>query len=210
MIDFLLDPYRDASALAIILEAIAFVFGIASVWYARQAHILVYPTGLVATAITVVLLYRAGYLGDMTMNVYYSLMSMYGWWNWTRRHGEQGELLLISVTSQRDKVIAAILFALTLLVTWMVYRLFGRSIGWANWIDIFTSGLFFTAMWLMAHKKLENWTLWIIADVMTVPLYAWRGLGMLSLQYLVFTVLAVMGFFHWRRIMHNNAAMRAA
>ena len=209
MLEFLLEPYRQAHALAITLEAIAFVFGIASVWYARQENILVYPTGLIATSITVLLLYRAGYLGDMTMNVYYSVMSVYGWWNWSRRHGQHRELLLISSTNRRDRSIALLLFALTLLVTWLVYRLFGRNIEWSNWIDIFTSGLFFTAMWFMANKKLESWTLWIIADVITVPLYAYRGLGMLSLQYLIFTVLAVMGYRHWRQLMRRDEAARA-
>jgi len=205
MLDFFLDPYRDASTLAIALEAIAFVFGIASVWYARQENILVYPSGLVATSITVVLLYRAGYLGDMTMNVYYSVMSLYGWWNWSRRHDQERETLLITVTDRRDKTMAALLFVATLMVTWLVYRLFGRDIDWSNWIDIFTSGLFFTAMWFMANKKLESWTLWIIADLITVPLYAWRGLGMLSLQFLIFTVIAVMGHQHWQQIMREQA-----
>ncbi len=206
MLEFFLDPYRDASLLAIALEAVAFVFGIASVWYAKQENILVYPTGLIATAITVVLLYRAGYLGDMTMNVYYSAMSVYGWWNWTRRHGHQRQSLHITTTNGKDKTVAALLFVLTLMVTWLVYQLFGRTLDWSNWIDVFTSGLFFTAMWLMANKKLENWTLWIIADVITVPLYAYRGLGMLSLQFLIFTVLAVMGYRRWRQLMRASEA----
>jgi len=206
MLEFFLDPYSDASTLAIVLEALAFVFGIASVWYAKQENILVYPTGLIATSITVVLLYRAGYLGDMTMNVYYSVMSVYGWWNWTRRHGEQRQRLHITTTNSKDKAVAALLFVLTLIVTWLVYQLFGRTLAWSNWIDVFTSGLFFTAMWLMANKKLENWTLWIISDVITVPLYAYRGLGMLSLQFLIFTVLAVMGYRHWRQLMRAGKA----
>ena len=206
MLEFFLEPYRDASTLAIVLEALAFVFGIASVWYAKQENILVYPTGLIATSITVVLLYRAGYLGDMTMNVYYSAMSVYGWWNWTRRHGQQRQRLHITRTNANEKAVAALLFVLTLVVTWLVYQLFGRTLAWSNWIDVFTSGLFFTAMWFMANKKLESWTLWIIADVITVPLYAYRGLGMLSLQFLIFTVLAVMGYRHWRQLMRASEA----
>jgi len=207
MLEYFLDPYRDASTLAIVLEALAFVFGIASVWYAKQENILVYPTGLIATSITVVLLYRAGYLGDMTMNVYYSVMSVYGWWNWTRRHGQQHQRLHITTTNAEDKAVAALLFVLTLVVTWLVYQLFGRTLAWSNWIDVFTSGLFFTAMWFMANKKLESWTLWIIADVITVPLYAYRGLGMLSLQFLIFTVLAVMGYRYWRQLMRASEAV---
>ena len=70
---------------------------------------------------------------------------------------------------------------------------------WFSYVDMVTSGIFFTAMWYMANKKIENWTLWIIGDVITVPLYAYRGMGMLSLQYLIFTVLAIQGLLAWRK-----------
>ena len=91
-----------------------------------------------------------------------------------------------------------------MLLTYGVYRAFDYEIQTANYIDIFTSGLFFTAMWYMATKKLENWTLWIIADVITVPLYVYRGLGMLALQFLIFTFLAIQGYIEWRKSLENN------
>ena len=84
LIEFLTGPYRTAGIGQIVIESIAFICGILSVWYAKKAHVLVYPTGLVGTALTVYLLYQAQYFGDMMMNVYYSLMSLYGWYQWTR------------------------------------------------------------------------------------------------------------------------------
>ena len=83
--DFFLEAYKNASTSDIILELLAFLFGIASVWFAKKENILVYPTGLVATIITVYLLYNAEYFGDMMMNFYYSVMSIYGWYIWTRK-----------------------------------------------------------------------------------------------------------------------------
>ncbi|MEP2936245.1 MAG: nicotinamide riboside transporter PnuC [Gilvibacter sp.] len=198
IVDFFLDPYRAMAWEFIGLEFVAFVFGIASVWYAKKANILVYPTGLVATVITVYLLYKAGYLGDMMMNFYYSIMSLYGWWNWARRKNNK-RIVPISRTNKREKVIGVIMFFLTIGVTYGVYKFNGQTIETANYIDIVTSGIFFTAMWYMATKKLENWTLWIIADLITVPLYAYRGLGMLSLQYLIFTILAIQGYISWSK-----------
>jgi nicotinamide mononucleotide transporter len=73
-----------------------------------------------------------------------------------------------------------------------------------NYVDIFASGIFFTAMWYMANKKIENWTLWIFGDIIVVPLYAYRGLGMLSLQYLIFTILAISAYIEWRKILNNS------
>lgn len=196
--DFFLDPYYGRELHLIILEAIAFFFGIASVVYAKKENILVYPTGLIATTITVYIFLVDELFGDMMMNFYYSIMSIYGWWNWARVKDQQ-RIVQISRTNLKEKIVGFGLFLLTVVVTYTVYKVFGTSIDTSNYIDIFTSGVFFTAMWYMANKKLENWTLWIFADVITVPLYAYRGWGMFSLQYLIFTVLAIQGYLVWKK-----------
>jgi len=206
LFNFFLAAYQQASTADIVLEAIAFVFGIASVWYAKNENILVYPTGLVATIITVYLLYKAEYFGDMMMNFYYSVMSIFGWWNWSRKKNDK-VIVPISRTTLKEKIIGVALVVLTMIVTYIVYRYFGNEIKTENYIDIFTSGIFFTAMWFMATKKLENWTLWIFADIITIPLYAYRGLGMLSLQYLIFTILAIQGYFAWKKSFNNNPSI---
>ena len=201
--NFFLEAYQNTPTNFIILEAIAFVFGIASVWYAKKENILVYPTGLIATIITVYLLYKASYFGDMMMNFYYSIMSIYGWWNWSRKKNNE-MIVPISKTNSKEKIIGIIFAILTMLVTYAVYRYFDYEIKTENYLDIFTSGIFFTAMWYMANKKIENWILWIFADLITVPLYAYRGLGMLSLQYLIFTILAIQGYLAWKKSLNKN------
>lgn len=203
IIDFFLDPYRNASTQSILLEVIAFVFGILSVWYAKKENILVYPTGIIATIITVYLLYKANYFGDMMMNFYYSVMSIYGWWNWSRKKGNK-VIVPISRTNLTEKIIGFVLFIVTMYVTYLVYTFSNTSLETENYIDIFTSGVFFTAMWYMANKKIENWTLWIFADLITIPLYAYRGLGILSLQYLIFTILAIQGYLAWKKHLDSN------
>lgn len=204
MIDFFLHQYQNATTLQISLEAMAFLFGILSVYFAKKENIWVYPTGLISTVITVYLLYQASYFGDMTMNVYYSLMSVYGWYRWTKK--SNAPELTITRTTQKEKAIGFLLFLLTLLITRLVYAYFGYSLEIPNYIDIFTSGIFFTAMWYMALKKIENWTLWILGDIIAVPLFAYRGLGMLSLQYLIFTVLAVMAYIQWKQILTKQTS----
>jgi nicotinamide mononucleotide transporter len=201
--DFFLEAYQNTPTNQIVLEAIAFVFGIASVWYAKNENILVYPTGIICTIITVYLLYINQYLGDMMMNFYYSIMSIYGWWNWSRKKDDK-YAVPISRTTSKEKLIGFGLFLLTMIITFTVYKAFDYTLEIPNYIDIVTSGIFFTAMWYMATKKLENWTLWIIGDIITIPLYAYRGLGMLSLQYLIFTILAIYGYKQWKKSLNNN------
>ena len=202
MIEFFLSQYKNASALQIILEFLAFVFGILSVYFAKKENIWVYPTGLVSTIITVYLLYQASYFGDMTMNFYYSVMSIYGWYKWSSKSIQNN--LNITKTNNQEKIIGILLFFFTIGITYAVYKFFNYSLEIPNYIDIFTSGIFFTAMWYMALKKIENWTLWIIGDVIAVPLFAYRGLGMLSLQYIIFTILAVLAYIEWKKILNKN------
>ena len=196
--DFFLEAYSTYSKLDIGLEFLAFSFGIISVIYAKKENILVYPTGIICTVITVYILYKAQYFGDMMMNIYYSLMSIYGWWNWSRKTNNQ-YLVEITRFSKNDISLTAFLFLLTIGITYLVYIYNLSELAIPNYIDIFTSGIFFTAMWLMANKKLESWIFWIIGDIITVPLYAYRGLGMLSLQYIIFTILAIQGYIEWKK-----------
>ncbi len=202
MIDFFFNAYKQASYFQIILEFIAFVFGIASVWLAKKENIWVYPTGLVSTIITVYLLYQAQYFGDMTMNFYYSIMSIYGWIMWRKNNNQLD--LAITRTSNKEKFIGFGMFLITMIITYFVYEFFEYKLEIPNYIDIFTSGIFFTAMWYMALKKIENWTLWIIGDCIAVPLFAYRGLGMLALQYFIFTILAILAYLEWKKTLNNN------
>ncbi|MEP3209020.1 MAG: nicotinamide riboside transporter PnuC [Maribacter sp.] len=201
--DFFLDSYRGKEIYVIVLEAIVLITGILSVWYAKKENILVYPTGLIATVITVYLFFKDGLLGDMMMNFYWSAMSVYGWWNWSRKKDDK-RVVQISRTTAREKGIGVGLFLATMAINYGVYKVFGNEIASSNYVDIFTSGIFFTAMWYMALKKIENWTLWIIADIITIPLYAYRGWGMLSVQYLIFTIIAIQAYFAWRKSLNKS------
>jgi len=201
--EFFLEAYSNSPTFIIILEFIAVVFGIISVVYAKKENILVYPTGIICTVITIYLLYRAQYFGDMMMNIYYSIMSIYGWWNWSRIKDNR-YIVLITRTNKKEYLIAFFFFLLTIGITYTVYIMNLDSLEIPNYIDIFTSGIFFTAMWLMANKKIESWIFWVIGDIITVPLYSYRGLGMLSLQYLIFLVLAIQGYLEWKKTLNKQ------
>ncbi|MDI1257407.1 MAG: nicotinamide riboside transporter PnuC [Flavobacterium sp.] len=203
MIDFFFEPYKTASTFQIFMEFLAFVFGIVSVWFAKKENIWVYPTGLIATIITTYLLWIAGYLGDMLINGYFTVMSIYGWINWAKKT-DTNDNLPITRTTHNEKLTGILLFLITIFVVFAIYKGVGQEIKNDNYIDIISSGIFFTGMWYMARKKIENWTLWIIGDIIVTPLYAYRGLGMLSLQYLIFTIMAVSAYLEWKKILNNN------
>jgi len=194
MIDFFLDSYKNASLWHIALEFLVFVCGILSVWFAKKENIWVYPTGLIATVISVYLLYVAGYIGDMIINGYFSVMSIYGWYVWAKG-GTVEDSLPITRTNFTEKIIGILLFFVTFFVVLGIYKYFDYEIKADNYV---------AGMWYMARKKIENWTLWIIGDIIVVPLYAYRGLGMLSFQYLIFTILAISAYLEWRKILDSK------
>lgn len=197
MLDFFIDQYKNVPLWKIAAEAIVFFFGIISVVFARKENVLAYPTGLVCTVITVYLLYIAHYYGEVILNTYYSVMSIYGWYKWSKKTNQTD--LKITRTNKKEKIIGLGIFTITAIITYGVYVFFDYQLEIPNYIDIFTSGLFFTAMWYMALKKIENWTLFIIGDAIAVPLFFHRGYGMLALQYVIFTILALLAYLEWRK-----------
>lgn len=187
----------------ILLEALVFVCGILSVWFAKKENIWLYPTGVIATLISAYLLYRVDYIGDMLINGYFSVMSIYGWYVW-KKAGESKDQLCVTRTNRREKIIGVFLFLATFFVVFGIYKYFDYKINPDNYLDMISSGLFFAGMWYMAKKKIENWTLWIIGDIIVVPLYAYRGLRMLSLQYLIFTIMAISAYLEWKKTLDSK------
>lgn len=201
--DFFFAQYYEYRTLFIVLEIIAVIFGFLSVWYSKQENILVYPTGIISTLIFVYLLWQWGLLGDMMINAYYFSMSIYGWYVWTRKI-DAVHFTPVTRMTKREHVYAALLFLGTLLFVYIVYELFDKWTDWTAYVDTFTTAIFFVGMWLMARKKIENWIYWIIGDIISVPLYFYKGLTLTSFQYFLFTIIAVFGYLAWKKSLHRN------
>ena len=201
--EFLFGQYKAYETIDIVLEVIAIVFGLLSVLFSKQNNILVFPTGIISTLIFVYLLLKWGLLGDMMINAYYFIMSIYGWFIWTRKVDE-AHVTPITKTTFSEKKIGTAIFFVTLLFVYLVYQVFDKWNYWVAYIDTFTTAIFFVGMWLMARRKLENWIFWIIGNTISVPLYFYKGFTLTSFQYLIFTIIAVFGYLAWRKHINNN------
>lgn len=203
MIEFLFDQYKEYPTYLIVLELIAVFFGIISVLFARKNNILVYPTGLVSTILYVYILFKFELFGDLIINFYYSIMSVLGWYLWSKTKNGEDEFP-ISTINRKECIISTLIFIITLTFVAFVYHFFDKFTHWTAYVDAFTTGLFFVGMWLMAKRKIENWILWIIADVVSVPLYFYKGLTFSSFQFLVFTIIAILGYKEWKRFLQKT------
>jgi nicotinamide mononucleotide transporter len=203
MIEYLFEQYKNYPTHEIFLEITAVIFGLLSVWYAKKDSILVFPTGIINTSIYVYLLFKWSLLGDMMINGYYFIMSVYGWYLWTRK--EAGEVKYpISTLSIQEKYSAVVIFTATIAFVVGVYLFFDKFTTWSAYVDTLVTGIFFVGMWLMANRKIENWILWIIGDVISIPLYFFKGYTFTSIQYIVFTVIAFYGYLEWKKTLNNT------
>lgn len=192
-----------------LLEFIAVVFGLMSVWFAKQERILVYPTGIISVLIYVYICFGIKLYADAGINLFYFIMSVYGWYNWTRKTDKPA--LKITASSMKDWLISIVMLLASAAIILILLHYFkaGDEEYWATtvpYIDTITTAIFIVGMWLMAFKKVENWIFWIIGDVISVPLYAYKGLVFTSFQFLVFLVIAVMGYLAWRRKLNLETA----
>ncbi|MBL7886122.1 MAG: nicotinamide mononucleotide transporter [Flavobacterium sp.] len=203
MIEFFFSQYKNYPTYEIALELTAIFFGLLSVWMSKKNNILVFPTGLINTSIYVFLLWKWSLLGDMMINAYYFIMSIYGWYIWSRKKGNQAEYPIATITNEEKKR-ALLLFIGTIIFVVLVYLFFNKFTNWMSYLDTFITGIFFVGMWLMAKRKIENWIFWIIGNIISIPLYFAKGYTFTSLQYLIFTIIAYYGYLEWKKILHNK------
>ncbi len=206
-------PYESYETYQIVLESLAALFGVLSVYFSIKKNIWVYPTGIISTIIYVYILFVFGLLGDCMINVYYTVMSIYGWFLWSKNSVDEVHVD-VTYTIRKDWFFAVLLFVFSIgLVTLIYYykpyidnhfaatndALGLYHLDWANWMDIFVTSLFLVGMWLMAKRRIENWIFWIFGDFISIPMYIYKGLGITSAQYLVFTIMAIIGLIEWRK-----------
>ncbi len=186
------------------LEGVAVLFGLLSVWYAKKEKILVYPTGIINVLIYVYICYKVKLYADMGINAFYFVMSVYGWFKWSMKM-EDKQVRPITYCKRKEWILS--LSGTMVFFIILVYVLKNHTDSNVPIWDALTTAIFIIGMWLMAFKKVENWLFWIAGDLISIPLYASKGLVLTSLQFTVFLALAVAGYLEWRsryRFQHST------
>lgn len=187
------------------MEYIAVFSGIISVWYSRKENVLVYPTGLVNTIFYVYLSFKGGLLGEASVNFYYTVMSVYGWYMWTRKDQQHHLVLHITKASSREWMQHILFFIGFYVVIYFCLTALKKDFapGAIPWADAFASATAFTGMWLMTKKKVESWIWWILTNLASIPLYFVKHYVFTSVYYVVLLILAVAGLMEWMKRSRN-------
>lgn len=193
-----------------ILEYIGVAAGILSVWFSKKENILVYPVGLVNTIIYVYLSFKYHLIGEATVNFYYTVVSIYGWWLWTRKDRRLQPVLHVAFSTKREWTFQLLFFAGLYLAGFFALTYLQESFypGAIPWADALASATAFTGMWLMARKKVESWYWWITTNIASIPLYYVKGLVLTSIYYFILLGLAIFGLMEWRARAHKSAIVK--
>ena len=182
------------------LEYIGVFCGIGSVWFSKKENILVYPVGLINTILYIYIRIKGKLFGEASVNLYYTVMSIYGWILWSKKDMVKHEAVLHITYSSKKEWVQQLLFfavfyvAIYFSLTWLKNTFAPGAIPWA---DAFASATAYTGMWLMAKKKIESWIWWIATNCASIPLYFIKGYVFTSVQFLILLILAFAGLFEW-------------
>jgi len=179
-----------------LLEWVAVLTGLGSVWYSVKEKIWVYPIGMISVAIYMHLAFKYQLYADMGVNGYYFLMSIYGWYQWVQPE-EKKPYKPITKNDQSFWFRSLLFFGLSWITLYLV--LFHFTDSDVPFWDSLTTSFAIVGMWLMAEKKLEHWLFWIATNLVSIPLYFYKGLILTSGQFLIFTLLACSGWIRWNR-----------
>ncbi len=183
------------------VEYIAVFAGIISVWYSRKENILVYPIGLINTIFYIYLSYKQGLLGEASVNVYYTIMSIYGWFMWSRRDAHQQVRLHITKSSSKEWLQQLAFFGIFYIAIFAALTFLQRDFSLATipWADALASASAYTGMWLMTKKKLESWIWWIVTNIASIPLYFVKTYVFTSVYYIILLGMAIAGLIEWNK-----------
>jgi len=187
-------------------EYVAVFAGIISVYFSRKENILVYPIGLINTIIYIYISFKGNLLGEATVNFYYTIMSLVGWYMWLKRNDEYKIVLKITSAGKKEWVQQVAFFLFFYVVIFFALDYFKKQFfdGVIPWADAFASAAAFTGMWLMTKKKLESWYWWIATNVASIPLYFIKHYVFTSVYYIVLLIMSIIGLIEWTKKMNNK------
>ena len=201
MLEELYRQFTEGMRLTTAPEYIAVFAGILSVWFSRLENIWVYPTGLISTVIYIYLSADRHLYGEASVNFYYTVMSIYGWYLWLKKDEAKVYIVKIKYSTSKEWLQQVLFFAffyttLFVALTWLKQSFAKDAIPWA---DAFASATAYTGMWLMARKKVESWYWWIATNIASIPLYFVKQYVFTSVYYFILLVMAISGLAEWKK-----------
>ena len=188
----------------LIIEIVAVITGMLSVWFSKKINVLVFPIGIISVLLYVFIFIKNELYANAVINFIYFLISVFGWWNWKRTNDKSlkskgDDELKVTFLNKKESVISSLLVTLSFFIISITI-----NSDLVTKLDYCTSILGLGGIILTSFKKVENWISYLIADIILIPLCIYNGLYLTSIQYLVYTILAIMGYINWSKEARQN------
>lgn len=175
-------------------ELLGFVTGLVNVWLVVRQHIANWPVGILNVVLLMVAFWTAGLYADAGLQIVYVVLGFYGWWQWLFGGTDRSRLVVRRTGAGEWMALAVAGAALTAALWWLLTSVMHSQVPLA---DAGTTALSLLATYGQCRKLVENWWFWIVADLIYIPLYAYKHLYLTALLYLVFLGLCVIGLRAW-------------
>jgi nicotinamide mononucleotide transporter len=185
-------------------ETLGFLTGAVCVWLAVRQNIWNWPIGIANNIFYLVVFFKAKLYADAGLQIVYVAISAYGWWSWLRGGEQRSELTVTRLRLLHGIYIGVATAISAVGLTWILRSFTDSTVPM---LDAVTTALSLAAQYMISRKILENWTVWIIADVIYIGLYAYKSLYLTSLLYLVFLVMCVFGHIRWHYELEQPALL---
>lgn len=183
-------------------EILGTLFSLVYLYFSIKQNIWLWPLGLISSAIYVYVFFKAGIYADMALQVYYVVISIYGWYYWSRKKTKNtNPEVKVKYTGKRNAVFLLIITAALFIVIAFVLKNYTDS--QIPFWDAFTTAASITATWMLAKKYIEHWIVWVLVDLVSSGLYVYKNLYFTVFLYLVYTVMAVVGYFQWKNTINK-------
>ena len=186
------------------IEILGAILGLAYIFFSIKQHILTWPTGLLTSALYIVVFFNARLYADMGLQVYYVIISIYGWYFWLS--GKKQNEKKVGVRSTRKILWLKLAVVSIALYALLLFILSNYTNSDVPHMDSVTTALSIVATWMLARKYIEHWLLWIFIDGFSAGLYIYKGLWATVILFIVYTVMALLGYIEWRKDLKNFEA----
>lgn len=189
------------------IEILGTIVGLVYLWLEYKASIHLWIAGIIMPAIYLFVYYNAGLYADFGINIYYLVIALYGWVAWKTGFGltgsksEKKELAISHMPKKAVYKAVAAYLAAQAIIAWVLIDFTDSDVPWA---DSFTTALSIVGMWLLARKYIEQWWVWLVVDIASSVLYVYKGLHFTAILYMLYAIIAIFGYFKWKRLMHNG------
>lgn len=187
----------------LIIEIIAVATGLLSVWYSKKINVLVFPIGIISVLLYVFIFIKNGLFANAVINFLYFVISIFGWWNWVKatsneQRATSNDNLQVTFLTKKHRLLTLVIVFVLLIIS----KIFTSDVP--TFLDYFTGILGLGGMLLTALKKVENWILYLLCDIILIPLCIVNGLYLTVLQYIIYAIIAVMGCISWSEEAKKN------